>query len=112
LAFVGVVGAVLLVVGIHVVMAEGQLRVDQLSAQATREQQRYERNRLAYAQEATPQAVVARAQDLGLVPAAGTRYLAVPGLAPTEPGQPGLSDSATTRAHDWGKVKSSLVAQP
>jgi hypothetical protein len=112
LAFVAVVAAVLVVVGIHVMMAEGQLRIEQLADQAALEQQQYERNRLEYAQMATPQSVVARAQELGLAPAAGSRYLAVPGLTPTAPGAPGTTEAAPTRAHDWEKVKPNLVAQP
>jgi hypothetical protein len=112
LAFVAVVGAVLLVVGLHVVMAEGQLRMEALDRQATAAQQRYERARLAYAQQATPQAIVERATALGLVPASGSRYLSVPGIASTDPSGPGGPAAGPTRAHDWEKVKSSLVAQP
>lgn len=112
LTFVAIVGAVLLVVGIHVTMAEGQLRLERLADETAAAQQRYERSRLAYAGQATPEAVVARARELGLVPAGDSRYLAVPGLAPSEPGASGEPEAAPSRAHDWEKVKSSLVAQP
>jgi len=112
LTLVAVVAAVLLVVGIHVTMAEGQLQMERLADQTAVAQQRYERSRLAYASQATPQAVVARARELGLAPAGDSRYLAVPGLAPSEPGVPGSPEAAPSRAHDWEKVKSSLVAQP
>jgi hypothetical protein len=116
LAFVTVVGSVLLVVGIHVMMAEGQLRLDRLEAQATTAQRRYEGHRLAYAQEATPQAIVTRAQQLGLVPGSESRYLAVPGISNADSkdgtGGPDGTESPSARALDWEKVKPSLVAQP
>lgn len=112
LAFVAVVGSVLLVVGIHVMMAEGQLELDRLDQRATTAQRRYEQHRLAYAEAATPEAIVTRAHQLGLVPGSQTRYLAVPGVAAAEPGDPNAAGSVSSRAEDWGKVKSSLVAQP
>jgi len=112
LAFAAVVGSVLLVVGIHVMMAEGQLELDRLEQRATGAQRQYEQRRLAYAEAATPEAIVTRAQQLGLVPGSQTRYLAVPGIVGTEPGDPNATGTVSSRAQDWGKVKSSLVAQP
>lgn len=107
-----VVVTVLVVVGFHVVMAEGQFRLERLAKDAGREQQRYEGLRLEYAQRAAPQAIVERATKIGMVPAITPRYVSVPGL-PAE-GSHGDGPTATppTVGQDWEKVKPHLVAQP
>ena len=109
-----VVLAVLAAVSIHVVMAEGQLRLERIAAQTTTEQQNYERLRLQFALERSPQAIVERATRLGMVTAAGLRYLSVPGVV-TE-GADGASGSGaaseSSLGKDWGKVKPHLAAQP
>ena len=80
LAIASVVAAVLIVVGFHVVMAEGQLQLERLNRQTTVEQQRYESLRLTFANRSAPQAIVKRATSLGMIPATSLRYITVPGL--------------------------------
>ena len=112
LAIGAVIGAVLLVVGLHVVMAEGQLQLERLDRQTSAEQQRYESLRLTYAERNAPQAIITRAKRLGMIPATSLRYLSVPGLSAS--GSAGASAGATapSLARDWEKVKKHLVAQP
>jgi hypothetical protein len=110
LAIAAVIGAVLLVVGFHVIMAEGQLQLERLDRQTATEQQRYESLRLTYSERTAPQAIVKRATSLGMVPATSVKYLAAPGLTAT--GSAGAGATAPSLAHDWEKVKKHLVAQP
>lgn len=108
-----VVLAVLTAVAIHVVMAEDQLQLERIAAQTTAEQQQYERLRLQFALERSPQAIVERATQLGMVTAASPRYLSAPGVV-TEgtDGTSGTGASQSSLGKDWGKVKPHLAAQP
>jgi hypothetical protein len=112
LAIASVVAAVLIVVGFHVVMAEGQLQLERLDRQTTIEQQRYEALRLTYAQRSAPQAIVKRASSLGMIPAKSLRYLSPPGLTPGDTANSGAGENTPSLARDWEKVKKHLVAQP
>lgn len=84
-----VVAAMFSAVGFHVALAQGQVRLDQLEQDVAVAQQRYEQQRLAYAQASSPEQIIARAQALGLVPPAGVaETVTVPeGAAPTETDQ-------------------------
>ena len=112
LAIAAVVAAVLIVVGFHVVMAEGQLQLERLDRQTTTEQQRYEALRLTYAQRSAPQAIVKRATRLGMIPAKSLRYVSAPGLTAADSANAGAGAKAPSLARDWEKVKKHLVAQP
>ena len=107
-----VVVTVLVVVGFHVVMAEGQLRLERLARDAGKEQHLYERLRLEYAQRAAPEAIVKRATKIGMVPAVTQRYVTVPGLPDGSARGDGPTATPATVAQDWEKVKRHLVAQP
>lgn len=112
LAVAAVVAAVLIVVGFHVMMAEGQLQLEGLDRATKTEQQRYEQLRLMYAQRSAPEAIVERANRLGMIPATSQRYLSAPGLTAKYSTDDGSGAKASNLARDWEKVKKHLVAQP
>jgi cell division protein FtsL len=63
------------VVAFHVVLTEGQLELERLRAQASSEQARNARLRLAVAELESPGWIVASAHQQGMVPPAGVTYL-------------------------------------
>ncbi len=97
-------------VAFHVLLAQGQLRLDRLDQEISSAQRDYEQLRLQTAEQSSPSRIVAAAQRLGLVqPAQQPTYLQVAG-APT--------DGATAPADGvkpvsaWKKVKQSLATEP
>jgi hypothetical protein len=111
-AVASVVAAVLIVVTFHVMMAEGQLQLDRLEQSTAKEQQRYEALRLKYAERIAPEAIIDRAEDLGMVKARSTRYVSAPGLTAEAAESAGTDATARSLARDWEKVKPHLVKQP
>ena len=102
LAVLGLLG----VASLHVVLTQGQFRLERLDARARQEQDRYERLRLEVAELESPARVVAAAQQrLGMVPPPGVTYL-----------QPKRAASVTRTnpagAQDWRQVKPHLAEQP
>ncbi len=111
-AVAAVIAAVLIVVGFHVLMAEGQMQLDRLDVATKTEQQRYEALRLKYAERSSPEAVIDRANAIGMIPATSQRYLSVPGLSVKDSTDDGSGAMASSLARDWEKVKKHLVPQP
>ena len=106
-------------VGLHVMLAQNQFRLDRLTTQADAEQARYERLRLQVDQLESPQRIVATAQQkLGMVTPASVTYLTpsapLPASGPS--GTTGAAGSAGLPAAvsppDWPTVKPHLAAQP
>jgi hypothetical protein len=112
LAVTCVVAAVLIVVGFHVMMAEGQLQLDRLDSATSLQQQRYEALRLEFAKQSAPEAIIERAEDLGMVQATSMRYVSAPGLTAEAAKSAGTDATAASLARNWGKVKPNLVDQP
>jgi cell division protein FtsL len=112
--FVVVVGLFGLVAS-HVVLTQGQFRLQQLEAEATAEQARYERLRLQVAELESPQRIVAAAQErLGMVAPPGVRYLSPTGVSAQPPARaPGSRVAADDeRQEDWTEVKPHLASRP
>lgn len=114
-------GAVLLgavsvfaIVAFHVVLAQGQLRLDRLSSRTAAEQARYEKLRLEVARSAAPERIVTRAVALGLVPAGQATFVSAPGSPGGRVATGGSADDPTspTLARGWSQVKAHLAAQP
>jgi cell division protein FtsL len=104
-----IVGALLTAVVFHVVLAQGQLQLDQLDRQIDVERREYEKRRLEAAVLSSPQRIMQEAQRIGLeAPQDPPTYLEVPG-APTEPA--GTGETSTTLG-EWKKVKSHLGDAP
>jgi hypothetical protein len=112
LAVTCVIAAVLIVVGFHVMMAEGQLQLDRLDRATAIQQQRYEALRLKFAKQSAPDAIIRRAEDMGMIPATSMRYVSPPGLTAEAAKSAGTDATAASLARDWEKVKPNLVVQP
>jgi cell division protein FtsL len=69
-------------VAAHVILTQGQLQIDRMTARAADEEARHERLRLQVARLEAPERVVAVAQSrLGMVPPPGVTYLSPHGVA-------------------------------
>ena len=112
IAVASVIASVLIVVGIHVMMAEGQLQLDRLEAATKTEQQRYEALRLRYAKRIAPEAIIERAEDMGMVQAESMRYVSAPGLTAEAAESAGTDATARSLAGNWEKVKPHRAKQP
>jgi hypothetical protein len=104
----GMVLAALAGVGVHAAMAQSQMRLEDLDRRIGREITRYENERLAVAEAQTPAAVITRAGELGLVPAAVGRPVLVPGATDLQTTDAGHA----RRARDWQTVKPLLEGSP
>jgi cell division protein FtsL len=114
-----VAGAVLFgLAGVHVLLAEGQFRLQNLKHQADDAQARYVRLRLEVAQLESPQRIVAAAQQrLGMVPPSSLTYLTptrtvatpIEGTAPPTTAPAGRPPD-TTRG--WATAKPALASRP
>lgn len=100
----------LAVVASHVVLAQGQFRLQRLEARAAVEQARYERLRLRVAELESPSRVVAAAQErLGMVPPPGVTYLSPTGAASGRATPPPRRDGEQSATEDWARVKRQLT---
>jgi cell division protein FtsL len=116
-----VVAVVFGLVGLHVVLAQNQFRLDRLNVQAADQEATYQRLRLQVDQLEAPQRIVATAEGkLGMVPPAGVTYLTPSGPV-TLPGSgaagPASSPTTTIAAsghgpQEWAAVKPQLAAHP
>ncbi len=105
--------SVFAIVAFHVVLAQGQLRLDRLSERTAAQQARYERLRLDVARRSAPDRIVTRAAELGLVPAGQATFVATP--PPTgAAGGPADGDGPTspTLSRGWSEVKAHLAVDP
>jgi cell division protein FtsL len=124
----GVVAVCFGLVGLHVVIAEAQFRIDSLQRKVSAEQARYERLRLLVAELEAPARVVSVAEsELGMRQPASVNYLPAPKLPGAQAGIPsgGSGGAAGTgpRGHgrtvpapagdaDWPSVKPYLSGAP
>jgi cell division protein FtsL len=97
-------------VGVHVMLAQNQMRLDRLNAQASADEVRYERLRLQEAQLAAPARIVAEATKAGMVAPPGITYLN-PSRQPATPVTAGPAPSSVA-ASDWTEIKPELAAHP
>jgi hypothetical protein len=105
-------------VAFHVVLTEGQLRLDRLENRVADQQARYERNRLRVAELESPERVTRVAQErLGMVPPPGVTYLSPSGpAADAAPRRASSGTGAGEVAADqpgeaWPSVKARLTAR-
>ena len=107
-----VVGGLFGLVASHVVLTQGQFKLEQLEQKAADEQARFERLRLQVAQLESPERVVAAAQErLGMVPPPGVKYLSPVGAADGSSTAPPEDDSLAA-GDDWTTVKRHLASRP
>jgi cell division protein FtsL len=113
--------------GIHVLLTEGQFRLQRLQTQADDAQAQYVRLRLQVAQLESPQRIVADAQErLGMVAPSALTYLTPPNPPATVPtpqtaaGSPitaaasagARTDHPTDPTQGWATVKPALASHP
>jgi cell division protein FtsL len=112
-----VVGGLFGLVASHVVLTQGQFRLQQVESRASEAQARYERLRLQVAALESPERIVAAAQErLGMVPPPGVKYLSPTGVSEQPAGNgagatPGKGQVAEG-PEDWSAVKRHLASQP
>jgi hypothetical protein len=101
-------------VGVHVILAQNQLRLDRLNAEAAADQVSYERLRLQVAQLESPARIVQDANNLGMVMPPGVTYLMPPTPATPQasPSGPAATTTAPATSSDWPEVKPELAARP
>jgi cell division protein FtsL len=104
-------------VGMHVVLAQNQFRLDHVKARADQAQSQYERLRLQVDQLESPQRIVATAEGkLGMVAPNSVTYLTPSAAvsASTSDPSPSRSTQAPNNRNitDWAQVKPQLVARP
>ena len=89
----------------HVMLVQSEFRLEKLEAEATAEQQRYEKLRLEVARLGAPERIVAAAQQrLGMVPPAQVSYITA--ASPTD------ETDAGPAIGGWSEVKPYLAARP
>ena len=101
-------------VGMHVMLAQNQFRLDQLDRQAAAQQAQYQQLRLQVDQLSSPQVIIGAAEGrLGMVPAGGVTFLN-PSSATT--GRPATAASGgpapATAPSGWSTIKPQLAANP
>lgn len=112
LVSVGVLVGLFGLVASHVMLTQGQFRLDSLRARTASEQARYERLRLKVAELESPSRIVATAQErLGMVPPPTVTYLSPTGavsaaVADRDEGQ----DESAAQEDDYSRIKRSLAS--
>jgi cell division protein FtsL len=98
-----------LLVAFHVVAVQHAFELDRLAAQRADEERRYERLREQVATLSAPEAIVAAAEKLGMVPAERVNSVQAPPAAPR-----GERDDRTadTLGRAWAEAKRHLGADP
>ena len=117
LAVLFVVAALFGLVASHVVLTQGQFRLEQLEKKAIEEQARFERLRLQVAPLESPERIVAAAQErLGMVPPPGVKYLSPVGAVDgteSDAGRGATDDERLAAGEaDWTTVKRHLASRP
>jgi cell division protein FtsL len=99
--------ALFTIVAFHALTAQSQVTVDRLERQTAVAQRRYERARYEHATLASPERIVQRAAELGLVPPAGP-----PTAIPMAGDVPEPPDGTASTLHGWTEVKPTLADAP
>ncbi len=99
--------AVFTVVAFHALLAQSQVAIDRIEQQTAEAERAYEQARYEHATLASPERIVARAYELGLVPPAGPpTAIPVAGEVPLPP------EGTATTLHGWTDVKPTLDDAP
>jgi len=99
--------AVFMTVAFHAMLAQGQVAIDRLEQQTEEAERQYEQARYEHATLASPERIVARAAELGLVPpAVPPTPIPVDGATPLPP------EGTATTLNGWTEVKPTVDALP
>jgi cell division protein FtsL len=100
-------------VGVHVSLAQNQLRLDRLNVRSAAEASKYESLRLQVAQLESPSHIVDEARKQGMVSPPGITYLLPPPApAPASSTATTVPAGATPAVSDWTSLKHLLTAHP
>jgi len=103
---VSVVAVVLTIVGFHAVLAENQVKLDEVRQEISVAESRYDQARLENSELSSPARITQRAGELGLgVPDGAPVAVQVPGAVPKR-------GSSSDVMKDWSEVKSNLDSSP
>lgn len=96
----------------HVMLTQGQFRLDTLRTRTASEQARYERLRLEVAELESPSRIVATAQErLGMVPPPSVTYLSPSGAVSSAPDEHDQTEEeSAAEEDDYSRVKRSLAS--
>jgi hypothetical protein len=103
------VALVFLLVAFHVVAVQHAFELDRLAEERTDQERRYERLREQVATMSAPDAIVAAATKLGMVPADHVEAIQAPPAAPRGVKQ---DPTADTLGRSWDEAKRHLGADP
>jgi len=97
----------LALVSVQTMVAQQQVRIEELRQDTAAEQQRYEKLRLRVAELSSPARIVGQATDFGMqAPTGPSPVVAVP------PTSTATSGDETTTTQDWEEVKDHLDTRP
>jgi hypothetical protein len=100
--------AVFTIVAFHVMLAQGQVRLARLQTELSGAERDYQQARYAHAQAASPERIVAKATEIGLVtPDRPPVAVAVP-----DPAAPSTGGSGSRTLDGYAAVKKSLADGP
>ena len=99
--------ALFTIVAFHALLAQSQVAIDRLDQETAVAQRRYEQARFAHASLASPERIVRRAAELGLVSPAGPPVaVGVAGDVPDD------AEGTASTLHGWTEVKPTLADSP
>lgn len=116
--FVGVVVAMGMVVALRVHMAQQQLKIDRLNYDITRARIHFDSLRAQRASLQSPEELIARAREMGMVPSVGSRIVEVPAsVAADVAANVGKIDAdvvggVETPLDEFGRLKPAVVGAP
>lgn len=116
--FVSVVVAMGMVVALRVHMAQQQLKIDKLNYDITRARIHFDSLRAQRASLQSPEELITRARDMGMVPSVGSRIIDVPAsVAADVAANVGKIDADVvsgieTPLDEFGRLKPSVVGAP
>ncbi len=100
-------------VGMHVMLAQNQFRLNQLDSQAAAQQAKYQQLRLQVDQLSSPQVIIGAAEGrLGMVPAGSVTFLNPSSATAGRPATASGGPAPATAPPGWSTIKPQLAANP
>lgn len=116
--FAVVVVAMGMVVSLRVHMAQQQLRIDRLNYDISRARQHFDSLRAQRASLQSPEFLISRAREMGMVPSVGSRIVEVPASVAADVAanvgkiDADVAGSLETPLDEFGRLKPSVVGAP
>jgi cell division protein FtsL len=116
--FAAVVVAMGMVVALRVHMAQQQLRIDRLNYDISRARQHFDSLRAQRASLQSPEFLISRSREMGMVPSLGSRIVEVPASVAADVAanvgkiDADVAGSVETPLDEFGRLKPSVVGAP